>query len=431
MTKVGLGDLQLYAPAPRIDLKQVVATRVEHNTRLERHLERACRTTGQRAIRFPEPWEDSATLAASAAAALLADQRVARSIRYLAVGTETGLDHSKPVSAYVQGMLRAAGIVLPEEISSFQVQHACAGATLSLVSVSSLLGLALPDERGVVIASDIARYQTESTAEITQGAGAAALLVERDPRLIELDLASLGLCSRDVDDFFRPIGASTARVKGQYSIQNYLESLEVAFLDHCRRRGEAPDQVLRETDMFVLHAPFRNMPMMAMLRLLERHLGLGEVQGEAFLDERGFHAAIDPIADIGNTYSAAMYFALGYLLADRHAALGGKIAGRSVLMASYGSGSTMAVFSGRLSERAPETIGRWHLERFPGAGRPAPIEEYEAWVSGFRGAEEAQPRFVPQGAFYLAGVRRDGYRSYGYAATRVAAPPLEVLASAR
>ncbi len=319
MTKVGLGDLHLYAPAPRIDLKQVVAARVEHNPRLERHLERACRTTGQRAIRFPEPWEDSATLAAAAASPLLADERIAPSLRYLAVGTETGSDHSKPVSAYVQGMLRTAGRALPEQLSSFQVQHACAGATLSLLSVASLVGLAAPSETGLVIASDVARYETGSTAEITQGAGAAALLVERDPRLMELDLASLGLCSRDVDDFFRPLGAPTARVKGQYSIQNYLESLEIAFLDHCRRRGAAPDQVLRDTDMFVLHAPFRNMPMMAMLRLLERHLGLGEVQGEAFLDERGFHEAIDPIADIGNTYSAAMYFALGFLLADRHA----------------------------------------------------------------------------------------------------------------
>ncbi len=429
MTKVGLGDLHLYAPAPRIDLKQVVAARVEHNPRLERHLERACRTTGQRAIRFPEPWEDSATLAAGAAASLLEGQ-TASSIRYLAVGTESGLDHSKPVSAYVQGMLRAAGRVLPEEISSFQVQHACAGATLSLLSVASLVGLAGPAETGLVIASDVARYETGSTAEITQGAGAAALLVERDPRLIELDLASLGLCSRDVDDFFRPLGALTARVKGQYSIQNYLESLEIAFLDHCRRRGAAPDQVLRDTDMFVLHAPFRNMPMMAMLRLLERHLGLGEVQGEAFLDERGFHEAIDPIADIGNTYSAAMYFALGFLLADRHAALGRKLAGRSVLMASYGSGSTMAVFSGRVSERAPETIGRWRLEKSPGPGRQATIEEYEAWVSGSRGAEEAEPRLIPQGAFYLAGVRRDGYRSYRYAATSVPAPAPGVLAAA-
>jgi 3-hydroxy-3-methylglutaryl CoA synthase len=183
--------------------------------------------------------------------------------------------------------------------------------------------------------------------------------------------------------------------------------------------------------MFVLHAPFRNMPMMAMLRLLERHLGLGEVQGEAFLDERGFHEAIDPIADIGNTYSAAMYFALGFLLADRHAVLGRKLAGRSVLMASYGSGSTMAVFSGRVSERAPETIGRWRLEKAPGPGRQATIEEYEAWVSGGRAAEDAEPRFIPQGSFYLAGVRRDGYRSYGYAAAKVAAPPPEVTAAAR
>ncbi len=125
-----------------------------------------------------------------------------------------------------------------------------------------------------------------------------------------------------------------------------------------------------------------------------------------------------------------MFFALGFLLADRHAALGRKLVGRSILMASYGSGSTMAVFSGRVSERAPETIGRWRLGEAPGAGRPALMEEYEAWVSGGRAADDGRPRFVPQGAFYLAGVRRDGYRTYGYAASRVTAPPPEVLAAA-
>ena len=430
MTRVGVGDLYLYAPAPRIDLKEIITARVEEDPRLERHLARACRTTGQRAIRFPEPWEDAATLASTAAAGLLARSGAAATIRHLAVGTESGLDHSKPLSAYVQGMLSAAGCGLGEQLSSFQVQHACAAATMSLLSVASLVGYGGEQDRGLVIASDVARYETSSTAEITQGAGAAALVVERDPGLIELDLASLGFCSRNVDDFFRPLGAATARVKGQYSMQNYLESFEVAFLDHCRRVGASPAQVLRATDMFVLHAPFRNMPMIAMLRLLERHLGLGEVQAEAFLEERGFHQAIDPIADIGNTYSASMYFGLGFLLADRHAALGSRLAGRSILMASYGSGSTMAVASGRLSDRAAATIERWDLGRAPGRGRPAGWAEYKRWVSRDQAPAVAAVERVPEGAFHLAGIRADGYREYGFAARQAAAVPATLAAAA-
>lgn len=431
MTTVGLGDLYLYAPAPRIDLKEIVTARVEEDPRMERHLDRACRTTGQRAIRFPEPWEDAATLAASAAAGLLRGTAAAETIRHLVVGTESGLDHSKPLSSWVQGMLRDGGHALSERLSSFQVQHACAATTLSLLSVASLLGHGGPAERGLVVASDIARYDAGSTAEITQGAGAAALLVERDPGLIELDLGSVGFCSRDTDDFFRPLGSTTARVKGQYSMQNYLDSLEVAFLDHCSRLGSTPGDVLRGTDMFVLHAPFRNMPMMAMLRLLDRHLGLGEVQAEAFLEERGFHQAIDPIADIGNTYSAAMYFGLGFLLEDRRAALGTRLAGRSILMASYGSGSTMAVVSGRLSGRAADTIARWRLDQAPGRGRQAEWAEYVGWISGAASPRaDVGGRMIPQGAFYLAGVRRDGYREYGFAAEPVSAAAAAARAAA-
>jgi hydroxymethylglutaryl-CoA synthase len=419
VSKVGIGDLYLYAPAPRIDLKDVIAARVDADPRLQRHLERACRTTGQRSIRFPEPWEDAATLAANAALGLLQATGAASSIRHLVAGTESGLDHSKPLSAYVQGMLKAAGCGLPEAVSSFQVQHACAAATLSLLSVAGLVAVGRPGERGLVIGSDIARYDASSTAEVTQGAGAAAMLVEQDPRLIEIDLQTVGLCSRDVDDFFRPLGASTARVKGQYSMQNYLESFDVAFADHCRRVGAEPAQVLRGTDMFVLHAPFRNMPMMAMLKLLERHLGLSEVQAEAFLDERGFHEAIDPIADIGNTYSAAVYFALGFLLADRLAALGPRLAGRSILMASYGSGSTMTVISGRIADRAPAMIARWKLDEAPGRGRNAGLGEYLAWVDGYPQGRVSTQESTPHGVFALTGIRSDGYRQYGIASAPV------------
>ena len=112
---------------------------------------------------------------------------------------------------------------------------------MALLSVASMLQTSnLPGESGIVMASDIARYDTESTAEITQGAGAVAMLVENSPKLIDLDLSTVGYYSQDVDDFFRPLGSKTAKVKGRYSMDCYLESLEGAFLDHCRRAGPEP-----------------------------------------------------------------------------------------------------------------------------------------------------------------------------------------------
>jgi hydroxymethylglutaryl-CoA synthase len=261
--KIGISDINIYIPEAKLDLDVLIKKRSESNPKLARHLERALRVTGQKAIRFPNVWEDSATMAAQAAYGLLKgkDPVALSNLRHLVVGTETGLDHSKPLSAFVQGMLQRACVEVPESLSSFQVQHACAGATLSLLSVGGLLGMSNRSaESGLVIATDIAHYETETTAEVTQGAGAVALLIETAPRLLELDLSTIGLCSRDVDDFFRPLGSSTARVKGRYSMEQYWANLNEAFLDHAQRIGELPSEVLESTDFFVLHTPFKRFP---------------------------------------------------------------------------------------------------------------------------------------------------------------------------
>jgi hydroxymethylglutaryl-CoA synthase len=273
-----------------------------------------------------------------------------------------------------------------------------------------------PWESGVVIAADIARYQPGTTAEVTQGAGAAALLVQRSPRLLELEPGLAGYCSQDVDDFFRPVGSTTAQVKGSYSMECYLHNLEQALQDHSRRRGLSAREVLASTDLFVLHAPFRNMPELAMQRLLDRHLGLNGPEARGFLEQRGFFVGLDPLADIGNTYSASLYLFLAHLLADRCRAWGRGIVGRRILLVSYGSGNTMVVLSGRVAPGAPEVIGRWNLGRIREDRLPAGMREYGIWSSGSHVRTAAgltiQDPILPPGRFYLSGLRQDGYREY-------------------
>ena len=420
---VGISDIGVYVPQPSISLETLVQRRVSLNPRLDRHFERACRVTGQKAIRFPEIWEDCATLAASAARTLLerSPRPDLKTVRHLAVGTETGVDHSKPVSAYVHGMLQRAGIQLPASLSSFQVQHACAGGTMALLSVASLLSAGgRPSDCGIVVSADVARYETDSTAEITQGAGAVALLVQTAPRLLELEIATAGFASADVDDFFRPLGSITARVNGTYSMRCYEEGLEAAFLDHCARSGLRPEQALRDTDYFVLHTPFRNMPQVAMEKLFEKVLGYDSARTRALLAEKSFDAAVDPLARIGNLYAGSLTAALAFLLDERYRALGPGIVGKSILLASYGSGSTMIVVRARVAESAPAVIARWKLADVFASARPATFEEYEAWTAG-----PVQPELharlmenavVPPGTFQLSGIRKDGYREYQFRA---------------
>ena len=422
---VGISDIGLYVPPPEMNVESLIERRVRENPQLNRHLERAGRVTGQEAFRFPEIWEDGATLAARAAYTLLRDNPAIdpKSLRHLIVGTETGVDHSKPVSAYVQGMLQKSGIALPTSLSSFQTQHACAGGTFALISVASLLAVAGEKAgSGLVISSDIARYETKSTAEITQGAGAVALHVEVEPRLVDLNISTMGFCSRDVDDFFRPLGSTTARVNGSYSMKCYWESLQDAFLDYCARSGEKPDDALLSTDYFVLHTPFRKMPETALQKLFERVLGFTSERTRIFLQEKSFGAGVDPIGRIGNIYNGSLFAVLAFLLQERHAALGTGIVGKRILFASYGSGNTMIVFSGRVTPSAPEVISRWRMNRVWEAARKASFEEYDGWIASPVQADlyaELLARATfPSGAFVLNGIRKDGYREYTFTGER-------------
>jgi hydroxymethylglutaryl-CoA synthase len=414
---IGISDIALYLPRPLIDTDTLVRERVSRAPELEEALWRAVRTTGQRSIRFPEAWEDTVTMAAQAAHSLLDGGRGndASRLRYLTVGTETPVDQSKPVASYVEGLLQRAGVSVPENISTFQVQHACAGGTLSLMALSGLLAAAPAGEAGMVICSDVARYPAASTAEITQGAGAVSLLVERNPRLIELDLATAGFSSRDVDDFFHPLDSDTARVKGGYSIRCYRQALDSAFLDHCRRRGEEPAEVLRETDLFALHTPFRYLPLRSLIGLLNNHLGMDRERAEEFLAERGLPAALEPSSRVGNLYTGSLFLGLAALLEERLRVLGEGLAGRRLLLASYGAGNTMIVLSGRVAAGAAEVIRRWRLEESWGAGASSSPESYLEYAGRRSGVGPiARSESVPPGSFFLASIREDGYREYGY-----------------
>ena len=418
---IGISDIALYIPSPKITIEAILSARIKENPTFANRLRRAVDTTGQKAIRFPDVFEDNATIAANSAKRLLdmnSDNDLSN-LRYLAVGTETAVDMSKPVSAYVGGMLQRAGYALPATISNFQVQHACAGGTLAMLSVAALLQAGpRKNENGIVICSDIARYDAPSTAEITQGAGATSLLIEHNPSLVELDMETQGYSSSDVDDFFRPLGSITAKVKGLYSMQCYHSALDEALKDHASRNGKALSDIINETDMFVFHVPFAQMAVNAIKRLLKQHLRLGEPAAEAFLNVRGFRRALEATAQVGNIYTGALYLNMAAQLSENYALYGRDIIGKKMLITSYGSGNTMIVLSGRVSERAPKQLERWNIPAQLNHDRQASWDEYERWMRlpADRPSKEIpiEDTERPHNIFILDGIREDGYRQYSY-----------------
>lgn len=418
---VGISDMSLYVPPWRIDLEDILARRAAEDPSFERRLRRAIDSTDQKAIRFPAGWQDSVTLATQAAHPLLTDPDRAAGVRYFAVGTETAVDMSKPIAAYAQGALQRAGLAVPRTLSTFQVQHACAGGTIAMLSVAGMLSCTGRDgESGIVVSSDVARYKTPSTAEITQGAGAVAMRISCSPELLELETDTVGFASADEDDFFRPLGSVTARVKGRYSVDCYNDALNAALSDHAERAGMSPREALDKHDMYVVHVPFYRMAVTGMTKILERHMDMDHASAQEFLAGRHFFEGIEAARWIGNIYSGSAYMSLMFLLYNRYRELGEGIVGQRILLASYGSGNTMTVLSARVAERAPEVLARWDLDAVLDAATPAGFDMYERFVGRETYSLDHGPvtdgHEVPAGSYFLRDIREDGYRIYDFKA---------------
>jgi hypothetical protein len=77
----------------------------------------------------------------------------------------------------------------------------------------------------------------------------------------------------------------------------------------------------------------------------------------------------------------------------------------------------MTVVSGTVAPGAPEVISSWNLEETWSA-EDRELADYESWLERPLDRERYQAAFdeqrVPQGRYYLASIREDGYREYGF-----------------
>ena len=310
--------------------------------------------------------EDPVALAAAAGSRLLVRSgRDAAEIGFCAVGTETAVDHSKPVSSYVHGLLG-----LPSRCRVFETKHACFGATAALLSATEWIASGAARGRSaLIIASDIARYEVGSPGEPTQGAGAVAMLVSARPRLVELEVGRSGSFARDVHDFWRPLHRKDALVDGKFSVQCYLDALDHAYRDWKEQFGGG-DALARTC----YHVPYGKMAHKAHRRRCEVD-GLDEAAAD-----RDFEVSVAPSlrfsAQVGNIYAGSLYLALASLLHAEAAAL----EGRRIGLFSYGSGCAAEFFAGRVADGAAAVVASLDLAAplAPGARTRLAIPAYEA-----------------------------------------------------
>ncbi len=290
---------------------------------------------GNRNMAIIPNWEDAVTMGANAAYQLLLRNNInPDEIRQLVVSTESGVDHSKPVASFVQGLLN-----IGTRCRVYEIKHACYGGTAGLVdSLEWISHHSESQPKGLVIMTDIAKYGFGTLGEPTQGAGALALLVENNPRLFSMDTLLNGIFSKDVHDFWRPTGHRVPIVDGKYSIDCYLMALDGAVSHFRENSGLKAGEVLTTLDYLIYHMPFTNMARKAHRHLVEIEMPDASPEEIDGVFEESFERMVVPglkgVREVGNIYTGSVYMGLASLLETE----GEKAEEKKVGLFSYGSG---------------------------------------------------------------------------------------------
>ena len=370
MKRIGIDAIAIAVPEGYVDLGDLALAR---NVPPAKFIE----GLGVQRMAIARAHEDPVALAANAARRLFSTARVSASrIGLCVVGTETAVDHSKPVAAYLHRLLD-----LPQACRVFEAKHACFGGTAGLLNaVDWIASGSARGRQALVVCTDVARYAIGSAGEPTQGAGAVAMLVSEDPRLVELEVGVSGSYARDVNDFWRPLYSKEAVVDGHHSVQCYLDALAGSYGEWRELSREAGnhDAIARRC----YHVPYGKMAKKA-----HRHImGLeGMSESEADLSYNGEVAtSLRMPSQIGNIYTGSLYLALASLLE----AEASQIEGKRVAFFSYGSGCAAEFFAGRVVPGAGAVVDQLRLAQ-PLAGRSRyTIAEYEAIRNADTGADQ-------------------------------------------
>ncbi len=316
---VGIDEISFYTSNYFLDLRTLAEVQ---NIDSEKYYQ----GIGQEKMSMAAPDEDVVTMAANAAKPLI-DRIGTDAISTLMFATETSIDQSKAAGVYVHRLLG-----LNANCRVVEMKQACYSATAAIQMACALVARE-PEKKVLVIASDIARYDLDTSGEATQGCGAVAVLISANPRLIEI-APEVGNYTEDVMDFWRPNYRSTALVDGKYSTKIYLKSLKKAWENFV----EASSLAFNDFSHFCYHLPFSRMAEKAHKHLAKvNQAGLSLEQIEQQIEDTLHYNRI-----IGNSYTASMYIGLTSLLENCKQ----NLAGSKVGFFSYGSGCVAEFFSG-------------------------------------------------------------------------------------
>lgn len=415
----GIDDMACYIPGLYLDLRTLAAQRNIPYEKLADGL-------GLLKMALPDADEDAATMAAEAIGALIRrNQLDPKKIGRIYLGTESALDMAKPTASYALNILEQQlepqfGPRCLRHCDVVDMTFACIGAVDALQMMLDWVERN-PENLGIVVASDVAKYEMGSGGEYTQGAGAVALLLKSQPRLLAIRNL-FGVATESVHDFFKPRRekfSETPVFDGHFSNRCYQWRMHEA-LDDFRVRAISAglfrdDQYRALSDRWsrmIFHLPYayhakRMFPerfvreqkqagkwtALAQKYALEEppaadNPDLNEKAWQVFLKKVSESAPYRQFVDTklekaqragretGNLYTASIFLALmSSFESDWMAATA--LVGKRIGFVAYGSGSKAKVFEGIVQEGWAEIAARFDLFKRIATRRAIHFDEYE------------------------------------------------------
>ena len=244
-------------------------------------------------------------------------------IGMVAVGTESGLDMSRPLSSWIMERLKLKGA-----IRSYEVKHACFGGTLALrQAVEWKLANNDKGRVALVIAADQGLYSFAHPGEPTQGSAAIAFIIDNNPTIAAIHPISYAWSSPEYD-FWRPIGELYPNVNGRLSMECYKLAVIECFRQLMQDKSDLTT-VLEEFAYCCFHVPFPKMVQKAFTHLCTTN-GIDQLASDQLYAKK-----IAPTmawnTKIGNCYTASLWFSVANALANIKQ-------DQQLLSFSYGSG---------------------------------------------------------------------------------------------
>ncbi|KAJ6341881.1 hypothetical protein OIU78_009930 [Salix suchowensis] len=333
---------------------------------------------GQDCLGFCTEVEDVISMSLTVVSSLLEKYNVdPKQIGRLEVGSETVIDKSKSIKTFLMQIFEKCGNTDIEGVDS---TNACYGGTAALLNCVNWVESNSWDGRyGLVVCTDSAVY-AEGPARPTGGAAAIAMLIGPDAP-IAFESKFRGSHMSHVYDFYKPnLASEYPVVDGKLSQTCYLMALDSCYKTFCAKYEKSTGKQFSLSDAayFVFHSPYNKLVQKSFARLVfndferkassidedtkEKLAPFSTLSGDESYQSRDlekvsqqvakplFDAKVQPTTlipkQVGNMYTASLYAAFASLLHNKNS----ELAGKRVILFSYGSGLTATMFSLQLRE---------------------------------------------------------------------------------